>query len=520
MSRIQKEFRVEISVDHIFEKQTVKALAEVITLKEINACLAISPANPALHYPLSFTQEQMYTLFCNDPHSTAYNMPEALVIEGDFDDQQLRYALEELTKRHEILRTTFYAINGDPVQEVHDENVVSLEYSEQASTDLEETIRQFIRPFDLARLPLFRAGITKMGPRKHLLLIDLHHIVADGASIGIFISELASIYNGDSLPEIKLHYKDFSVWQHKQKEDRAFQAQGQYWTDQFKNGVPVLSLPYDHPRPKLKGLEGSRINFTVDAARTSSLKRLAAANGVTLFMLLLTMYQTMLSKLSGQKELVVGSPVSGRTQADLEHTMGMFVNVVPIRAEVSPQLRFTELLTQVKHTALGAFEHQAIQYQDLARNLGYTPDPSRNPMFDTMFVLQNMAENRFDFRGLHFSHVGFEQTVSKFDLTLAGFEGGDGVLYFDLEYCTRLFQRDSVLRYVDYFMHIMQTVIEHPQILVSQMTLLPQALLHEQWKGLNSKNRYDAPDLNLLEQFAQHAKRSPTRKLCCLGIHI
>ncbi|SCY73743.1 tyrocidine synthetase-2/tyrocidine synthetase-3 [Paenibacillus polysaccharolyticus] len=517
MSRIQKEFRVEISVDHIFEKQTVKALAEVITLKEISTCPAISPANQGVHYPLSFTQEQMYRMFCNDPHSTAYNMPEALVIEGDFDDQRLRYALEELTKRHEILRTTFYAINGDPVQEVHDENVVSLEYSEQASTDLEETIRQFIRPFDLARLPLFRAGITKMGPRKHLLLIDLHHIVADGASIGIFISELASIYNGDSLPEIKLHYKDFSVWQHKQKEDRAFQAQGQYWTDQFKNGVPVLSLPYDHPRPKLKGLEGSRINFTVDAARTSSLKRLAAANGVTLFMLLLTIYQIMLSKLSGQKELVVGSPVSGRTQADLEHTMGMFVNVVPIRAEVSPQLRFTELLTQVKHTALGAFEHQAIQYQDLARNLGYTPDPSRNPMFDTMFVLQNMAENRFDFRGLHFSHVGFEQTVSKFDLTLAGFEGGDGVLYFDLEYCTRLFQRDSVLRYVDYFMHIMQTVIEHPQILVSQMTLLPQALLHEQWKGLNNKNRYDAPDLTLLEQFALHAKRSPYKEALLFG---
>ncbi len=517
MSRIQKEFSVEISVDHIFEKQTVKELAELIAEKETRAYLAITPARPAASYPLSFTQKQMYTLFCNDPHSTAYNMPEALIIDGDFDHQRFRFALEELTKRHEILRTTFYAINGEPVQEVHTDHVVSLEYSERASTDLEETIRRFIRPFDLASLPLFRAGITRIGPRKHLLLIDLHHITADGASIGIFISELASIYNGDSLPEIRLHYKDFAVWQHKQKEDHRFQPQAQYWMDQFRNGVPVLSLPYDYPRPKLKSLEGGRINFTVDAARTSSLKKLAAENGVTLFMLLLAVYQTMLSKLSGQIELVVGSPVSGRTQADLEQTMGMFVNVVPIRAEVLPQLRFTELLTQVKNTTLGAFENQAIQYQDLTRNLGYTPDPSRNPIFDTMFVLQNMAENRFDFRGLHFSHVGFEQTVSKFDLTLAGFEGGDGVMYFDLEYCTHLFQRESVLRFVDYFMHILQTVIDQPQTLVSQMTLLPQERLHEQWKELNTKNPCDPPKLTLLEQFALHAKKSPDKEALLFG---
>ncbi|MEC0128814.1 non-ribosomal peptide synthetase [Paenibacillus pabuli] len=517
MSRIQKEFRVDVSVDHIFEKQTVKELAEVIAEKETSVYLAITPAENAASYPLSLTQKQMYTLFCNDPHSTAYNMPEALIIEGDLDHQRLRFALEELTKRHEILRTTFYAINGEPVQAVHAESVISLEYSEQASTGLEETIGQFIRPFDLACLPLFRAGITKIESRKHLLLIDLHHIVADGASIGIFISELASIYNGDSLPAIRLHYKDFSVWQYKQKENHQFQPQAQYWMDQFRNGVPVLSLPYDYPRPKLKSLEGDRISFTVDANRTSSLKKLAAENGVTLFMLLLTMYQTMLSKLSGQKELVVGSPVSGRTHADLEQTMGMFVNVVPIRAHVSPQLHFTELLNQVKNTVLGAFENQAVQYQELVRDLGHTPDPSRNPIFDTMFVLQNMAENRFDFRGLHFSHVGFEQTVSKFDLTLAGFEGGDGVMYFDLEYCTCLFQRETVLRYVDYFMHIVQTVIDHPQMLVSHMTLLPQERLHETWMELNSKSPCDPPELTLLEQFALHAKRSPDKEALLFG---
>lgn len=517
MSRIQKVFGVEIGIDDIFEKQTVQALAAVIDAKETNAYPAVMPAKPAASYPLSFAQKRMYTLFCRDPHSIAYNMPEALIIDGDLDRSRLGNALKVLTERHEILRTTFRIMDGEPVQVVHPASVVSLEYSEQPAADLGEMIRSFVRPFDLSSGPLFRAGLTRLEPRKHLFLIDLHHIVADGASVGIFISELAGLYNGDELPEITLQYKDFSVWQHERKTQDQFQCQESYWLEQFRGGIPVLSLPYDYPRPKLKSLEGARISFTVDAVRTAALQKLATDNGVTLFMLLLTVYQTMLSKLSGQKELVVGSPVSGRMRAELEPTMGMFVNVVPIRTELGPEQRFTQLLAQVKNNALGAFEHQAIQYEELVHRLDYTPDTSRNPLFDTLFVLQNMAENRYDFRGLHFSHVGIEQTASKFDLTLAGFVGGDNVLYFDLEYCSQLFRKETALRFADYFMHILQAVINDPGAHLSAITLLPQEDLHRQWSEVNGVNQAAAPVLTFLEQYTKQVKQYPDREALLFG---
>ncbi|OKP93897.1 non-ribosomal peptide synthetase [Paenibacillus sp. P32E] len=517
MSRIQKVFGVNIGIDDIFEKQTVRALAAAIVEKGSKSYHAVTPAEPAAWYPLSSAQKRMYALFCHDPHSTAYNMPEALIIDGDLDRERLELAIHMLTARHEILRTSFEMVNGEPVQVVHTDSSFTLDYTEEPPTNTEETIRNFVRPFDLGARPLFRIGAARMEERKHLLLIDIHHIVADGASVGIFINELAALYNGDKLPEISLHYKDFSVSQQGRRDHNEFQAQEQYWLKQFENGVPVLDLPYDLPRPRFKNFEGARIPFTIDAATTASLKKLTAVHGVTLFMLLLSAYSLMLSKISGQEELVVGSPVSGRMQAELEETMGMFVNVVPLKNTVSPLLDFTQLLAQVKKSALGAFENQAFQYEELASKLDYSRDTGRNPLFDVMFVLQNMPENRFDFRGLHFTHCGFEQTISKFDLTLAGFEGGDGVLYFDLEYSTSLFRKETAERFVAYFMHIIQSVIEEPGKRLDSITLLPAEELHRQIAGFHASTRMDVPKLTLPEQFAEQVKLHSNREALRFG---
>ncbi|WP_379127439.1 amino acid adenylation domain-containing protein [Paenibacillus sp. sgz500958] len=517
MSRIQKIFGVDIGIDDIFEKQTVKALASAIVEKGTKSYFAVTPAKPAAHYPLSSAQKRMYALFCHDPHSTAYNMPEALIIDGDLDRDRLERAVNSLAARHEILRTTFELVNGDPVQVVHEECSLKLDYNDEPPTNTEETIRNFVQPFDLESGPLLRIGISRMEDRKYLLLIDIHHIAADGASIGIIINELARLYNGDQLPEITVQYKDFSVWQQQRRNSNDSQMQENYWLKQFQDGIPVLDLPYDHPRPKFKSFEGARIHFTLDAACTSSLKKLAADHGATLFMLLLSVYNLMLSKVSGQEELVVGSPVSGRMQAELEETMGMFVNVVPIKNAVSSQLEFVQFLDQVKKSALGAFENQSFQYEELAHRLGYSRDTSRNPLFDVMFVLQNMPENRYDFRGLHFTHFAFEQTISKFDLTLAGFEGGDGVLYFDLEYSNRLFQRETVERFAAYFMHIIQAVIKQPAVRIGSITLLPVDILYQQTACFNASAEGELPSCTLTEQFTQLAALHPNRDALLFG---
>jgi amino acid adenylation domain-containing protein len=517
MSRIHKTFGVEIGIDDIFELQTIRALAASIAEQGTAAYHPVTPAAPAGDYPLTSAQKRMYALQNLEPQSVAYNMPEALIVEGDLDQERLSDAVCNLIKRHEVLRTTFKMISGEPIQVIHDEYPFILDVSTPQTANPETEISRFMRPFDLGALPLFRIGLRHLGNRKHLLLIDLHHIISDGASVGLFIKELAELYNGQALTEAPLQYKDYAVWQLLGKERDEVKQQEKYWLEQFETGVPVLNLPYDYSRPKLKSMKGSRVSFTIDAARTASLKKAASGRGATLFMILLSAYHLLLAKLSGQEDIVIGSPVSGRTQAELEMTMGMFVNVVPLRNMSSQELTFTSFLEAVKRSTLGAFEHQAFQLEDLAHSLGASRDPGRSPLFDTMFVLQNMPENRFDFRGLHFTHYGIEHSVSKFDLTLAGFEGGDGILYFDLEYCSHLFAKQTVEHFTDYFKHIVQTVLDQPGIRLSDITLLQREQLLQHWSSFGNVHAAEQPVLTFPEQVICAAERYPHHDALRMG---
>ncbi len=517
MARIQKTFGTNISIDHIFELQTVRALAAVIAAQDSAVYEPITPAILSESYPLSSAQKRTYAVHSLDNQSLAYNMPEALVIEGDLDQERLSHAFSSLVKRHEILRTTFKSIHGEPVQIVHPEGQPALMISSTTVKNVDSEIRQFIRPFDLEILPLFRAGLWPMENQKHLLLIDLHHIISDGGSVGIFIAELAALYNGLALPEIPLQYKDYSVWQNQQAGRDEEKQQEQYWLKQFDVEAPVLNLPYDHARPKLKSLEGGSVSFTIDAESTAALKKMASEHGVTMFMLLFAAYHLMLSKLSGQEDVVIGTPVSGRSQTELERTMGMFINIVPIRNTASVNLSFRSFLEQVKRTALGAFENQAFQLEELLKRLRLSRDPGRNPLFDTMFSLQNMPENRFDFQGLHFMHHAIEQNVSKFDLTLNGFEGGDGVLYFEMEYATSLFHQKSVEQFVRYYTHIVNVITKQPDITLSSVTLLPREELQQHWSRYGNSKEMEPVTLTLPEQFAMAAQQFPNHEALQMG---
>lgn len=511
MARIQKAFEVDISIDEIFEKQTVSALAEAVAAKSAKAFRAVTPAEKAPSYPLSSAQKRMYALYCRDPRSVAYNMSEALLIDGDLDKERLKQAVAKLVERHEILRTTFAAAGSGPVQVVHEDSAFELDFVEGRPIDPMAAMQSFVRPFDLEAGPLFRIRMIRMEERKHLLLVDLHHILADGSSVGLFISELARLYNGERLAEPALQYKDFAVWQHRNRDHEDVRSQERYWLSRFADGVPSLELPSDFPRPKFKSMDGARISFTVDAELAAALKRLAGDQGATLFMVLLSVYNLLLSKLSGQEDLVVGTPVSGRVQAALEETMGMFVNVVPIRTSVEPDLDFVQLLARVKKNALGAFENQLYPYDELAVKLDCARDLSRNPLFDVMFVLQNMQENRFDFRGLHFTHAAFEPSISKFDLTLAGFEGGDGLLYFDLEYSTHLFRETTARRIAECFLHLLRNAAEQPGSRLDSLTLLPADHLRRQLEHAHADVLKEAPASSLPEQFRKLARLQPDR---------
>ena len=280
-------------------------------------------------------------------------------------------------------------IDGEPVQRVHKELDFKLSYTETKEEDIPSIIEEFIRPFDLSKAPLLRIGLAKVSEHKHIFLFDMHHIISDGISMNILIKEFISLYGGEKLPELKIQYKDFSAWQNELFKTEGIKKQEEYWLNTFSGEIPVLNMPTDYPRPAVQSFEGDSIDFNVDSELTKELNKLAAETGSTLYMVLLAAYNVLLSKYTGQEDIVVGSPIAGRQHADLDNIIGMFVNTLAMRNFPESSKTFKEFLAEVKDNALRAYENQDYQFEELVEKLNIPRDMSRNPLFDTMFVMQN-----------------------------------------------------------------------------------------------------------------------------------
>ena len=276
-------------------------------------------------------------------------MPEAFILEGELDVTRLEAALKELIARHEILRTSFETIHGEPVQQIHTDIEFSVETIDLNETELAELAKGFVRPFELNRAPLLRAGLAKLADGRHLFLIDMHHIISDGVSMGIMMDEWMRLYKGERLSDPGIQYKDFAVWQNDWFETDAFKKQETYWLDTFAGEIPVLNLPADFVRPAVQSFEGDRVHIVVERELYTQLGQLAAQTDSTLFMVLLAAYNVLLAKYTGQQEFVVGTPIAGRSHPDTEGVLGMFVNTLAMRNRVDTERTFRELIADVKH---------------------------------------------------------------------------------------------------------------------------------------------------------------------------
>ena len=263
--------------------------------------------------------------------STSYNMPGAITIEGSLDTKKLEGVFLSLLERHETFRTSFGMIDGEPVQKVHQKVEFKVNYLESNEEKVKDIAKEFIKPFDLSKAPLLRACLIKTAMEKHILFFDMHHIISDGISISLLVREFASSYNGETLPGLKLQYKDFSAWQNELFRSEKIKKQEEYWLETFSGEIPVLNMPTDYPKPSTQRFEGDRIYFTADRKLREKLNSLALKTGATLYMALLSGYNILLSKYTGQEDLVVGSPIAGRPHADLRNIIGMFVNTLVMR---------------------------------------------------------------------------------------------------------------------------------------------------------------------------------------------
>ena len=508
VSRIHKEFDVEAPLKEVFMRQTIKELAEYIKEAYKNIYSGIEAVEEKKYYSVSSAQKRMYILNQMERSSSIYNIPGVVVIEGKLDREKLEESFRQLVGRHEAFRTYFDTVEGEPVQKVLREAGFKIEYKECNECESEVAVKEFIRPFDLGKAPLIRVGLIKIGERRHILVVDMHHIISDGTSMGIIIKEFTSLYNGESLPELRIQYKDFSEWQNKLFRSEKINKQEEYWLKVFEGEIPVLDMPTDYPRPSIQNFEGDRINFEIGEELTARLKNLSSKIGATLYMTLLGGYNILLSKYSGEEDIVVGTPIAGRPHADLHGIIGMFVNTIAMRNYPEGSKTVEEFLKEVKENSLRAYENQDYQFEELVEKLEIKRDLSRNPLFDVMFVLQNEDLGDLEIEGLKLKPYEYENTTAKFDITLNAAEVGDKVV-FSLEYCTKLYKKETIERLGRHYIKLLDGICEKPYGKIVDLEILSEeerrTLLHD----FNNTAAEYPKDKTIHELFEEQVEKTP-----------
>ncbi|WP_434784580.1 amino acid adenylation domain-containing protein [Paenibacillus polymyxa] len=508
VSKMHKELGVEFPLRDVFRYSTVEEMAAAMERLEIGSFTAIPAAEPSEYYPLSSAQKRLYILNQLEGAELSYNIPGAMLLEGELDRQRFEEAFRGLVARHETLRTGFEMVKGEAVQRIYEEAAFQVEYVQISAEQAEETVRQFVRPFDLAKPPLLRVGLAELAPDRHILMFDTHHIVSDGVSIDVLIEEFVRLYSGEQLEPLRIQYKDYAVWQQSDEQKAQLAKQEAYWLDMFRGELPVLELPTDYPRPAMQSYEGRTLQLFMHSEKSEGLKRLAAENGATLYMVLLAGYTILLHKYTGQEDVVVGTPIAGRNHSDVQPLIGMFVNTLAIRSYPAAGKTFLDYLKEIKETTLGAFEHQNYPFEELVDKVNVARDLSRNPLFDTMFALQNTENLEIQLPGLHLSTYASEEIVSKFDLSLDVTEIEEGLEYL-FEYATALYKTETVEKLAAHYLQLLESILRNPSATIAELGILTPAEKEQILGAFNPAQPEAAPAAAFHRLFEEQAERTP-----------
>ncbi|NIM15674.1 MAG: amino acid adenylation domain-containing protein [Candidatus Aminicenantes bacterium] len=516
VARIHQKFDVEIPMMDIFSHQTVREQGELIHNSKKSIYSLIKNVEKREYYPVSPAQKRLVFLNLLDQEATNYNMPRAVMIEGDLDNEHMEKVFKALLWRHEVFRTSFKLVDDEPVQYIRDNVHFSIDYKEintpgneqEADNQVGDLIKEFITPFDLSKAPLLRASLLPIEEDRHLLICDMHHIISDGTSIAIFIGEFIDLYNGKQLDLLKVQYKDFSTWQNELLNRGTVEKQKEYWLNIFKGVIPVLELPLDYPRPLLQSNEGMIYTFEIGKEETAGLKRIALQEGITLFIVLLAAYNILFSKLSNQEDIIIGTPIAGRKHADLESLIGMFVNTAALRNYPARDKSFKDFLEEVKENTIAAFDNQEYQFEDLIENVNVNRDMGRNPIFDVMVVLQNTDFSKKSIPGLTFKPYEFENSTSKFDLLWEGIETENN-LFISIQYCTKLFKRSTIERFSRYLKNIVSSIIENSVKKLAKVEIITEEEKREILCDFNDTQAEYPENKPLHELFEEQTGKTP-----------
>jgi amino acid adenylation domain-containing protein len=491
VSRMRRSFNIELPLRRLFESPTVAGLAAHVR-HELETENDLQPPPPLVvvsrdeDLPLSFTQQRMWILHQLEPLSPAYNIPIAVNLKGTLNVEALEETFGEMVRRHEVLRTTFPTKDGRPIQliaaaqplEIAHLDLTALPPAERDVEARRLATEEARRPFELASGPLLRVTLLRLEAQEHVALVTMHHIIADGWSVGVLVREVGALYtsivSGEpaELPELTIQHADYAQWQREWLRGEALEAQLAYWRE-ILAGLQALELPSDHPRPAVQSFRGAKQTLTLSHELTDALKALSRRESVTLFMTLLAAFQTLLYRYTGQTDIAVGAPVAGRIRAEIESLIGFFVNTLVMRTRLTGNMSFRQLLRHVQEVALGAYAHQDLPFEKLVEELQPERDMSHNPLFQVGFVLQNAPQPPLQLPGITLSNFRVETGTAIFDLNLSLWEGPAG-LTGTMEYSTDLFEETTITRLLRHLTRLLENAVGNPDLRLDGLSLLDE----------------------------------------------
>ncbi len=528
ISRVREVWGGGVALRALFDAPTVAEFAAVVEASQQQA--GTDAAGPAIAraargegaLPLSFAQQRLWFLDQLEPNSPFYNIPVAVRLQGQLNLPVLEQTLNEIVRRHEVLRTTFALEEGLPVQRIQPELFLPLQVIDLSELPADErnpvalrlAIEEAEQPFDLARGPLLRVSLLRLAEEEHVALITMHHIVSDGWSMSVFVHEVAALYEAfasgaeSPLQELPIQYADFAAWQHEWLQGEVLDEQLGYWRKQLGGELPTLELPTDKPHPAVQTYKGASQCVHLPVALSAAVKELSRRESVTPFMTLLAAFQTLLHRYTGQEDICVGTPVAGRNRAEVEGLIGFFVNTLVMRADLAGAPSFRALLRRVRDVALNAYAHQDMPFEKLVEELQPERSLSHMPLFQVMFHMLNAPQPELHLPGITLSFEQLYGETAKFDLLLTVVER-DARFLCTFEYNTDLFETATITRMLGHLETLLTAISANADERITRLPLMPetertQALV--EWN--NTATTYER-DLCVQQIFEHQTERTP-----------